>query len=38
MYLQLDQKTEDRIVEHFQKGDRLILTFEDGVGRIHSTQ
>lgn len=24
MYLQLDQKTEDRIVEHFQKGDRLI--------------
>ncbi|WP_054746071.1 iron-sulfur cluster biosynthesis family protein [Amylolactobacillus amylophilus] len=32
MYLQLDQKTEDRIVEHFQKGDRLILTFEDGVG------
>lgn len=32
MYLQLDQKTEGRIVEHFQKGDRLILTFEDGVG------
>ena len=32
MYLKLDQRTEDKIVEHFTKGDRLILTFEDGVG------